>query len=108
MTAENPAAASQTAQKLGGVANADLAQLYPGAELACQILDQLTEVHTSVCGKIEYDLVPVEGVFNIYKLHIQSPCADLLLCNGDGYLFFFTVLRIYCIVFFCCHTDYGL
>ena len=44
---------TDTATDLGLIADTDLAQLDTGLEHTCQILDQFTEVDTSVCCKIE-------------------------------------------------------
>ena len=51
VTAQRSSTDTDTAADLGLIA--DLAQLDTGLEHTCQILDQFTEVDTSVCCKIE-------------------------------------------------------
>ena len=53
MAAQRSSTDTDTAADLGLIPDTDLAQLDTGLEHTCQILDQFTEVDTSVCCKIE-------------------------------------------------------
>ena len=90
-TAKRPPAHAQTAQHLGLVSHADLAQLNTGMESGGQILNQLSKVHTAVRGKIKQDLGPVKGVFHLGQVHIQLVFLDLLQAHLVGALLFFSI-----------------
>ncbi len=75
---------AQTSHHLGLVPDADLPQLNAGMEHACQVLDQLPEVHPLVRGEIEEDLAAVKGAFGADQLHIQPMGLDFLDADALG------------------------
>ncbi len=77
MAAKGSAANTDTAQDLGLIPDADLAQLDPGTENPCQILYQIAEIHAAIRCKIEKDLTVIKGIFCVDELHIQLMAADL-------------------------------
>ena len=92
--AEGAAADAQTADHLGLVAHADLAQLYAGAQDGGQRLYQLTEVHPSVRREKEEDLAAVKGIFRGNELHFQPQLRDLLLADLQSTFFTLAVFRV--------------
>ena len=91
VAAQGPAAAAVAAEDLGLVADAHLAQLDAGAEDACQVLDQLAEVHASVRREIKEYLAVVKGIFGVDELHVQVAAADPLTADPEGLTLFFAV-----------------
>ena len=80
--AQLAAAAAQTADHLRLIAHADLAQLNAGTEHARKVLNQLAEVHTTVCGEVKQQLVHIKGAFRGDKVHFQTAVLDLLLADN--------------------------
>ena len=60
------------------IPHSDLPKLDPGTEDGCQILYQLTEIHTSVRGKVKHDLIVIKCIFCGNELHFQVMLTDLL------------------------------
>src|SRR5690606_22224999 len=60
------------------VADADLSQLDPGAEGACQITDQLPEIDPALRGEVDRQLVPVELPLRLGDLHLEAEVLDPL------------------------------
>ena len=106
--AQFTAAAAQTANHLRLIAHADLAQLNAGAEHACEVLDQLAEVHTAVCGEVKQQFVHVKGAFRGDKVHFQTAILDLLLADDKRLIgaLFIALERFH--VGFGCHTNHAL
>ena len=105
MTAKGSSADSHTAYDLGFISHADLTQLDPGLKHRCKILYQFTEVDTSVCCKIEENLIVIKGILYIDQFHLQLMLADLLLTDFEGILLFLAVCFLAGNVFLICHTN---
>ena len=106
--AQLAAAAAQTADHLCLIAHADLAQLNTGAEHARKVLNQLAEVHTTVCGEVKQQLVHVKGAFRGDKVHFQTAVLDLLLADDKRLVgtLFVALERFH--IGLGCHTDHAL
>ena len=99
MTAQTSAAASDSAHHLGFISDTDLAQLDSHLENSCQILYQLSEVHSAVSCEIENYLAVVKGVLHIYKLHHKAVLIHLFLAELHGSFLLFHVLYMLTMVF---------
>ena len=66
MTAQLPAADTDPAKDLGLIPDTNLAKLNPCLENRCQILNQLSEINSSICCKIKKYLI--RGTFFILIL----------------------------------------
>ena len=82
VAAEGPAADTVAAQYLGLVADADLAQLDAGAENACEVFDQVAEVHAPVRREVKQHLAVVKCVLRVDELHLEAVGLDLLLADA--------------------------
>ena len=90
------------------ISDADLAQLDPCAEHACQILYERAEVNPSVGGEVENYLAVVKGVFHVYELHLKPVSGNFLLTDFARFLFLYMVFREVVEVFFGGYADEGL
>ena len=88
IAAVGSSADAQTAQHLGLVPDADLAQLDAGVENAGQIPHQRPEIDPTFGGEEEQDLAAVEVVLHLDQLHVQPMLLDFLLADlvGSGLL----------------------
>ena len=92
--AEGPAADAQTADHLGLVAHADLAQLDARAQHGREHLDKLPEVHAAVGGEEEENFAAVKGIFRGHELHFQPKLRDLLMADLKCALFALAVVGV--------------
>ena len=76
-------AGAQSADHLGFIAHADLAQLDARAEDAREVLDQLAEVHAAVRGEVKQHFVHVKGAFRGHEVHFQPALLDLALAHDE-------------------------
>src|SRR4029453_669025 len=76
--AEGATARPAAVEPLGLVADADLAQLDPGAEAGRQVLDQLAEVDPVLGREVERDAVPGEGDLDLRQVHLELAGLDAL------------------------------
>ena len=92
--AQPPPAHAHAVQALGLVADADLAQLDPGAELRGQVLHQLAEVHPLLGREVERHAVPVELAFHIRQVHWKLSLGDLLTAEMKRLIFPLAVVHV--------------
>ena len=89
--AERPSADADAAEHLCLIAHADLAQLDPGFEDGCEILDQTPEIDAAVGREIKQDLFAVKRVLRADQLHVEAVFTDLFLADGECGARFFLI-----------------
>ena len=72
MAAQRPSTDADTTADLCLITDTNLTQLDTGLEHTCQILYQFAEVDTSVCCKIEENLIVIKGILYIDQFHLQT------------------------------------
>ena len=94
MAAQASSTDSYAPQNLCLIPDSDLAELNPGTEYACQILNQLPEIDPPVCSKIKQHLIVVKRIFCLNQLHLQAVLPNLFLADTEGFLLLLPVGRL--------------
>ena len=105
MAAKRSAADANSAEDLCLIADTDLAKLDSRLKDSRQILYQLTEINSSVGGKVKQHLVIVKRILCIDQLHLQVVRPDLLLADFKRFFFFLAVALLPRIILRRCNAD---
>ena len=81
MTAERPAADSDSAKNFRLITHPNLAQLDSSLKHRSQIFYQLPKVNTAVCRKIKQHFIIVKRILRINQLHVKIMLLNLLQTN---------------------------
>ena len=94
MAAECASAASDSAHHLRLISYPDLAKFDSHLKYRSKILNELTEINSSVSGEIEYNLAVVKGIFNIDQLHHKTVFINLFLTKLQCFFFLFDIFKV--------------
>ena len=105
MTAQRTSTNTDTAKDFGLITDTDLTQLDSGTEYTSQIFYQLTEIDTSVCGKVKQQFVVVKSILCLHQFHGKTVFFNLFQTDLVCIFFFLMVLLFDTVIFRCCHTN---
>ena len=101
MTAKLSAADADSPKNLSLISYSDLAKFDSCLKDSCQVLDQLTEINSSICRKIKQHFVIVKCILRINQFHFQTMFADFFLADFKCIFFFQAVLFLPVLICLC-------
>ena len=108
MAAQRTTTDTNTTQNLSLITYTDLTKFDSCLKYRSQILNQLSKVNSSVCGKIKQNLIIIKGIFCINQFHVQLMLPNLFQTNLKGFFFLYLIGSLLLHISLCCHAKYWL
>ncbi len=108
MAAKRTSANADATENFRLITHTDLPKLDTRAKFAGQILDQITEINTSLGGKIKEKLVVIKRIFRLYQLHLQPMFLDFFLANKVRLALAKTVVAFCLLILLRCNAQHFL